>query len=103
MIPTPHSITVIKSNGLDAWGEPIEGEVIEIQGNLRTQTKVVRNNNGKEVVSSYTILFVGFVDVKHEDKVRFTEPNGEVKTLDPINVKFMRDLDGSVAFTRIEA
>jgi hypothetical protein len=103
MIPTPHSITIIKSNGLDAWGEPIAGEAIEIQGNLRSQTKVIRNNNGEEVVSSYTILFIGFVDVKHDDKVQFVEPNGEVKEIAPINVKFMRDLDGSVAFTRIEA
>jgi hypothetical protein len=101
MIPTPHSITIIKSNDLDAWGEPIAGETIELQGNLRSQTKVVRNTNGEEVVSSYTILFIGFVDIKHDDKIQFIEPNNDVKEYKPIEIKFMRDLDGSVAFTKV--
>ena len=103
MIPMNTSISIIKSAGLNAWGNPIEGETIELKGNLRSQTKVVVNNNGEEVVSSYTILFKGFVDVKHDDQVCFVEPNGEEKKIQPISIKFMRDLDGSVAFTRVEA
>lgn len=100
MIPTPHTIKILKSGGIDSWGDPIDGETIELKGNLRSQSKIVRNNEGQEVVSNYTVLFKGFEDIRHEDRIQFVEPNGEVKTIRPILIKFMRDLDGSVKFTK---
>lgn len=103
MIPMHTSISIIKSDDLDVWGKPIAGETIDLKGNLRSQTKVVTNTNGEEVVSYYTILFEGFVDIRHADKVCFIEPNGEEKILQPIVIKFMRNLDGTVAFTKVEA
>lgn len=101
MIPTNHKIEILKAGELDIWGEPTIGETIMIDGNLRSESKIVKNNNGEEVVSNYTILFVGFVDVKLTDKIRFTEPNNQVIEMPPIQIKFMRDLDGSVAFTKV--
>lgn len=101
MIPTNHKIEILKAGTLDAWGEPTITETIQIEGNLRTQSKVVTNNYGEEVVSNFTILFIGFVDVKLKDTFRFTEPNGEIVEKSPIQLKFMRDLDGSVGFTKV--
>lgn len=101
MIPTPHKIEILKTNGeLDIWGEPTISETIPLQGNIRSESKIVINSNGEEVVSNFTILFVGFVDITVNDKVRFIEPNAEVVESKPIQVKFLRDLDGSVAFTK---
>lgn len=100
MIPTPNKIDVLKAGTLDSWGEPTIGETIHIDGNLRSESKVVANNHGEEVVANFTVLFVGFVDLNTNDKIRFTEPNGAIVEKAPINVKFMRDLDGSVAFTK---
>ncbi|WP_427036500.1 hypothetical protein [Cytobacillus pseudoceanisediminis] len=100
MIPTPHKIEILKAGDLNVWGEPSVAETIQVNGNIRTQSRVVKNNQGEEVVSSYTVLFVGFVDITSNDKIRFTEPNGEVVEIAPITVKFMRDLDGSVGFTK---
>jgi hypothetical protein len=101
MIPTPHKIELLKAGELDAWGDPTISETIQLDGNLRTETKVVKDANGEDVLSSYTILFVGFVDVTLNDKIRFTEPNGQVVEKAPIQLKFMRDLDGSVGFTKV--
>lgn len=101
MIPTPHSIDLLKSGGLNIWGEPTEGVEIPLQGNIRSQSKFVRNRQGQEVVSEYTVLFIGVVDITHEDKIRFVEPNGEVKEYQPITIKFMRDLDGTAKFTKV--
>lgn len=101
MIPTTVDFEIVKSAGLDVWGEPIAGETIFLKGNLRSQTKTVENSYGDEVVSEYQVLFVGFVDVNQEDEIRFTEANGEAKEFQPITVKHMRDLDGSVGFTKV--
>lgn len=100
MIPTNAKIEILKSGKPNVWGETPIVETIQIDGNLRSETKVVTNTLGDEMISNYTILFVGFVDVTTKDKIRFTEPNDEVIEKAPINVKFMRDLDGSVGFTK---
>jgi hypothetical protein len=101
MIETPHKIEIIKAGELDIWGKPTNAETLLLEGNLRSSTKVVTNANGEEVVSNYTILFVGYVDVTVNDSIRFQEPNGEVIESLPIQVKFMRGLGGSVAFTKV--
>lgn len=101
MIPTPHEIEVLKAGETDIWGETTLTEILPLNGNIRSQTRVVTDSNGKEVVSNFTILFKGFVDIKTKDVIRFTEPNGEIVEMKPLQVKFMRDLDGSVAYTRV--
>jgi hypothetical protein len=100
MIPTPHKIEVLKAGQLDVWGDPTITETIQLDGNLRSQSQVVENAHGQEVVANYTVLFIGFVDVNTNDKIRFTEPNGAIVEKSPIQVKFMRDLDGSIGFTK---
>ncbi|WP_163530883.1 hypothetical protein [Halobacillus ihumii] len=101
MIPTPHDIQIVKAEGLDIWGDPIAGETLNLKGFVRSKTTVNDRTEGEDVVPEYTILFIGFVDVVHADEVRFTEPNGEVKTDQPNNIKFMRNIDGKVSFTKV--
>lgn len=101
MIPTPHQIEILKADEPDIWGEPTYSEKIPVNGNIRSANEVVVNQYGEEVVSKHTILFKGFVDITVNDKVKFTEPNGQIVESSPIQVKFMRDLDGSVKFTKV--
>jgi len=100
MIPMPHKIELLRMGEPDIWGESTIEETVQLNGNIRSRTQVVTNSYGEEVISNYRVLFHKFVDVKTKDKIRFTEPNGEVIESEPIQVKFMRDLDGSVAFTK---
>lgn len=101
MIETPHEITLIKTGEPDAWGEPSILEEIPLKGNIRSVHKLVRDDRGEEVVANFTIVFRGYVDVKNSDKIRFVEPNGVTVETHPIQVKFMRDFSGSVAFTKV--
>lgn len=101
MIETPQKIEILKTGEHDIWGDPTISETIPVNGNLRSQTQIVRDDRGEEVVSNYTILFVGFVDISTDDKIRFIEPNNHVVETNPLQVKFMRDLDGSISFTKV--
>lgn len=100
MIPTHNEIDVIKAGELDMWGDPQAEEEKTYQGNIRSQMQVVTNSYGEEVVSNYTILFSGLVSLTTNDKIRFVEANGETIETNPISVKYMRDLDGTVGYTK---
>lgn len=100
MIPTYHSIDVIKAGETNVWGDVGVSKSITKKGNIRSKTKVVTDTNGKEVVSNYTVLFIGMVNVTTHDTIKFTEPNGKVVEMSPITVKFLRDIDGSVGYTK---
>lgn len=101
MIPFTEPIELIKAGELDIWGNPSLGETIELRANLRSETKVVKDGNGNEQVSAFTLLFVGVVDIRNEDTIRFTEANGEIIEMNPISVKFMRGLDGQPKYTKV--
>lgn len=101
MIPLPHDIKVLKVGEPDIWGKPAVEKELELKGNIRSRTQVVTNNQGEEVISNYRILLRRVVDVRMSDKIRFVEANGEVVESEPIQVKFIRDLDGSVAYTKV--
>jgi len=102
MIPTNHEIIVSKAGEvLDIWGNPIEVEPVSIFGNLRSEMGIMKDANGDERTYNYTVLFVGFIDIGTDDRIEFLEPNNELVSLLPIKVKFMRDLDGSVGYTKV--
>lgn len=101
MIPINHTVTWTPSLGLDVWGDPKPSEPVELECNVRSETKMVKNQQGQEVVSTLQVLFIGLVSVKYADSFTFVEANGEVLEMTPLNVKFMRDLDGSVEFTKV--
>ena len=100
MIPMNVAIEIIKAGEPDIWGETSVDEIIVKKGNIRSQTKVVTDGNGEEVVSNFTILFVGFVNVTMDDKFKFVEPNGRIIEKSAIDIKFMRNWDGSIGFTK---
>ncbi|GEK57120.1 hypothetical protein CHL76_02195 [Marinococcus halophilus] len=101
MIPFTHDVTLLREGKPDAWGESTDVETEDLKGNIRSSTQVVKSLEGKEVVSVFNILFEGTVNIKHTDKIRFTEPNGEVREHEPITVKYLRNLSGEVAYTKV--
>jgi len=63
-------ITIIKSAGVDKWGEPLTPEEIETKARIDYKTRLVRNFAGEQVVSSATILLKNR-ELSHEDKIKF--------------------------------
>ena len=70
-------ITIVKSSGHDVWKEPTASSDVAVKGKLEYKTRLVKDMEGEEVVSSATILFHKSVDVElgreltHEDMLKF--------------------------------
>lgn len=102
MIPFNHEFKhVVASDELDVWGNPTGDITVVLYGNLRSQMGIARDSNGEEKSFNYTALFEGIIDIKQGDRIEFIEPNGETVRLEPIQIKFMRGLDGNVKYTKV--
>ena len=101
MIPYNEPIIWEQAGELDVWGKASTITAHELYGNLRSEIKTVTNDRGDEQVSTFTILLRGVVGIKVEDKIQFVEPNGEVIRMNPISVKYMRDIDGKPKYTKV--
>lgn len=102
MIPFDVCFRIIKGGELNVWGESVPIDVVEVKGNLRSQTRLTKNDRGEEVISSYQLLFPGCINIQPQDKVLFTEEDGSVREIHPITIKWMQHLSGEVGFTKVE-
>jgi len=76
-------LVISRWNGNDDWGEPLSGTLVCIKGYVEWKTKLVRNINGEEVVSTVTIFIPKKLNrpaylgraLCHEDRI--VEVNGE--------------------------
>lgn len=71
------TITIIKWEGYDSWGEPESASAIEVKGYVEFRTRLVRDSKGEERVSSVTILLPRKIEratllgrrLSHEDRI----------------------------------
>ena len=71
-------ITIVRSGGYDSWGEPLASANILTNGKIEYKTRMVRNLEGEEVVSSAMVYLheINTVvllarDLTHEDMLTF--------------------------------
>ena len=71
-------LTIVMWNGNDTWGEPLSGTLVDVKGYIEWKTRLVRNLQGEEVVSSVTIMLPKKIDrtaylgraLMHEDRIQ---------------------------------
>jgi len=71
-------LTIIKWMGQDDWGEPLSGAMVEVKGYVEYKTRLVRNVQGEQVVSSVTVMLPKKIDgagylgraLCHEDRIQ---------------------------------
>jgi len=70
-------ITIVRYGGYDSWNEPLASTDIKVKGKIEYKTRLVRNLEGEEVVSSAKILLPETIDdvlgrdLTHEDVLKF--------------------------------
>ncbi len=101
MIPTNKTITVTKKAYLDNWGKPVAGESVSYNCLLTFRTEKTIDNDGNEVVSTVNLMFNGFVNIDYGDVISWTEENGELIKVKPLNISFKRDLGGKTLITKV--
>lgn len=100
MIPTPETITVSRSGGLDDWGRPLPSITESFRCRIDYKNDVVKDENGNDVVSRATILVKGAAKISTEDTVSWSDQFGDHKGK-PISVSPVKDFSARVLFTKV--
>lgn len=95
------TVIVTKAGVSDGWGHEKPGELIEYKARVSEQTKIVKNNLGKEAVSSMTILFDKLPDISYDDTIEFTNELGVTIKRKPLAIQPKRLLSGRAAITEV--
>jgi hypothetical protein len=69
---------------------------------INESTKIVRNQQGAEVVSTTQILIDGAVLIGYDDTVIFMDANGIERTAKPIRIGIIKDISSKPLFTEVE-
>jgi len=75
------SIIIMKSGGVDEWGEPLPPTETSVKGRIEYKTKLIRDIAGEEVVSSAMVYFEDR-DLDHEDKLKFNDVEHVILRID---------------------
>jgi hypothetical protein len=101
IVPMKDSVTIVKSGGIDGWGQPIPGETIQTKGRVSEATTLVVGQNGEEIASRYTILLPPSVIVGYGDEVSFTASDGSLVKGNPVSIKAVKDYGGKVILRKV--
>lgn len=95
------TVTVTKAGASDGWGQPKPGESVEYKARVTDEVKVVKNNLGKEAVSSMTILIDKLPDISYDDTITFVNELGVTIKRKPIAIQPKRMLSGRAVITEV--
>ena len=100
MIPVKDTLIVEKAGTLDDWGRPTGSTTETFKARIDYIDKVVKDMNGKDVLSTATILIKGVALVSTNDKVKWSDAYGEHEAY-PISVSPIKDLANKILFTKV--
>lgn len=95
MICFPHRVIVIRkdpeSANLDPYGNRPTIAEVTIRCKIEESSKLVKNQQGEEVVSTTQFLFPGRIGIAYYDEVKWTDAAGTELQRSPIAVELFRD------------
>lgn len=102
MVPANQLITVNKTGrGLDEWGRQKPGGEVTLKCRLDYSTKLVKDRDGKEVVSTASILMNGLVEIGYSDVIKWVDESGNEFSRTPLSISILRDLGGKPLATAV--
>ncbi len=101
LIPLNQSVKIVKGGDLDEWGQPRPGRGVTLKCRVDHKTELVKTPDGKEAVTSATILLNGLVMVNYGDLLEWKDEAGNLYSLHPLNVAIMRDFSGKPVLTKV--
>ncbi|MCW2279105.1 hypothetical protein [Heliophilum fasciatum] len=101
MIPLKQTVAIHRGGTLDDWGVPSDGVSTTLSCRIDEKTQLVKDANGKEVVSSAVILLKGQVAVTFADRLEWTDETGNQYCRTPLAVAMIRDFGGKPIFTKV--
>lgn len=63
-------ITILRWQGKDSWGEPLDRVEVEVKGYTDWKTRLIRDISGEEVVSRGSVYIIYDGDLTHQDRIK---------------------------------
>ncbi|SFH23044.1 hypothetical protein SAMN05660649_04369 [Desulfotomaculum arcticum] len=101
LIPLNQSVKITKGGDLDEWGQPRPGRGMTLKCRIDQHSQLVKTQDGKEAVTSATILLNGLVTVNYSDLLEWKDETGNQYSLHPLTVAIVRDFTGKPLFTKV--
>lgn len=99
LIPLKDTVIITEAGVIDAWGNVTPGASIEYKCRINEGTRLVRDQNGQEVVSNTEIMLEGAKAVNYDNDVTWTDASGVQRTRKPIAISTIKDIASKVLFT----
>lgn len=101
IIPLRQTVYITKPAYTDGWGVVIPGVTTIHKARVSEETRVVKNNLGKEAVSSMTIFLDKLADVSYDDTITYTNELGVKIERKPISIQPKRNISGRAILTEV--
>lgn len=110
LIPLKQTITVIRPQGQDDYGRPLEPIRLEVKCRFEEGSKAVRRYSSiaganqtmsEEVVSSATITLDKLADINYSDDIEYTNEAGHVTLYSPLKIDITRNIAGKPIMTEV--
>lgn len=91
----PDRVKVIRKDpnpaNMDPYGKRLTLTEVEIRCRIDETSKVVKDQQGEEVISSTQFYFPGSINVAYWDELQWTDAGGATVSKTPIAVELFRD------------
>lgn len=101
IIPLKQSATIEKMGERNDYGEAEVIETFSLICRADEKTQVVKNQVGKEVVSTVELLFDRMANIGYDDTVTFTNELGVTISRQPLSIEPIRMINGKPILTAV--
>ncbi|QGG47650.1 hypothetical protein [Heliorestis convoluta] len=101
MIPLKQTVKVRQAGRLDSWGIAELDQITSYFCRIDEAFKVVKDSNGKEVISQATVLIKGLASISMDDQIEWRDELHRKHSKRPISISVIRDFSGKPLFTKV--
>ena len=106
LIPLKQTVLVMRSGGLDDWGNPLPGETITYKARVDEGSTVVQQRNGstirnEEAKAVARLIFDKLAPIGYSDTLSFTNELGETIEKKPKEINVKRLVSGKPILTEV--
>ncbi|MCD9024318.1 hypothetical protein [Cohnella silvisoli] len=101
IIPLKQSVLITRPGIDTGWGHATPGAETTLKARVTEETRIVKNQFGKEVVSSMSVIFDKLPQISYEDTLTFTNEIGVTISRKPLSIEPRRGIGGKPLLTEV--
>jgi hypothetical protein len=101
LVPLKQTVIVTKAAGSNGWGRPSAGGTVTYKVRAVEETRIVKNQAGKEALTTARIIFDKLPDLSYDDAITYTNELGVTIERSPMKIEVKRGLNGKPLITEV--